>query len=273
MKIGLNRESIILVVCLLLGACSKVEQGEYSRSSQSGKQSFGYVENNIGACMSFFDLALRLNAYLELPEEQRDEWQESYFPGYRIEQDEAGSWMGLKGEDTVFTVHPDQLTLTTESAVWELDGCCEAYHGVLRITCTELRYWMLDVISVVNGAWTTEARLKVKYQGTEIPDNFNVGDWEISGSGKSILTETADSCQTELRFDLSAPVAKVADSKYLFHEGTVFMALKDSERQREEMVKAELRLLPDKGRKLQIYYMGNIYSYRDEPEFILNKDK
>ena len=265
MRTGLNITGVLFIFSLLWGACSKVEQGENYWNSQTGKQSFGVVENNIGACMSFFDLALRLNAYLELTEDQKNELQDLYFADYQLEQDEEGSWLGIKGADTVFTVKPDPSALTTESAVWELDGCCEAYQGVLRITCTEIRCWTLEVISVINGDWTTEACLKVKYQGAAIPTYFNEGDWNISGSGNSISMEAGDSEGVVVNFNVITPLVKIADSKYLFNEGAVFMALKDIEQQREEMIKAELKLLPDKGRKLQICCMGNVYSYTDDP--------
>ena len=52
----------------------------------------------------------------------------------------------------------------------------------------------------------------------------------------------------------------------------VFMTVKDSEQQRVEMVKAELHLLPKKGRHLKITYMGNVFSYSDEPDLIWEGD-
>lgn len=262
---------IILGFACFWGACSKIDQGEGNWNTQAGKQSFGNVENNIGACMSFFDLALRLNAYESLSEEQRSAWQDIYFPTYRLEQNEAGHWLGIKDADTVFTVKGDQLAMTTESSVWELDGCCEAYQGILKITCTGIRCWTLDVISVIYGNWMTEARLKVMYQGTEVPVSFREGDWLISGSGKNISLEK-DACEEILNFDFIEPLITVSDSKYLFNQGMVFMTVKDSEQQRVEMVKAELHLLPEKGRHLKITYMGNVFSYSDEPDFIWEGD-
>lgn len=258
---------IVLAFACFLGGCSEIDHGEDIWNHQAGRQSFENVENNIGACMSFFDLALRLNAYRNLPEEERGEWQDIYFPDYRLEQNESGHWLGIKDADTVFTVRGDQLSMTTESSVWELDGCCKTYQGVLKITCTGVRRWTLDVVSVVYGDWWTEARLKVMCQGMEVPVSFRDGDWWISGSGKSICMRD-DSCEETLDFELTEPLIAVSDSKYLFNQGTVFMTVNGLEQQRTETVKAELYSLPEKGHSLKITYMGNDFSYSYEPDLI-----
>ena len=84
MKNSCNFIVWIMVSVIILSACGKDEGYEFVGGNNAGKQSYDYLENNIAAFLSFFDLALRMNAYLELPEEEREEMQDTYFPDIRF---------------------------------------------------------------------------------------------------------------------------------------------------------------------------------------------
>lgn len=262
---------LLLVLCF--SACTKDDGYDYQQGYNTGKQSFEYTENNMAAFMSFFDLSLRMNAYLSLPEERREEMLDLYFPNYQVCRDEEGRWLGLKGQDTAFIVVPDDLLLTTETAVWKLSGCCEAYNGAMTVTCTGSRHWELEIFSSVNRGWVTDAHLKVHHQGELMPSTFNQGDWIVSGSGKSISEGIYSEGKKILHFEVAEPLIKIADSQYLFDKGILFMKVNDLWQQREETVKAELKAYAEKGRQLQITYKGEIYSYNDDAESTLFPNK
>lgn len=264
MKRKLFYISLCFLCTVILGSCTKEVGNEYQQGYNAGKQSFEYLENNMAAFLSFFDLSLRVNAYLETPEELRTEFENNYFPDYHIFQTEDSYWIGLKGQDTVFRVKSDDLSLTTEAAVWELDGCCDIYRGAVKVTCTGLRSWTLELCSVVNGIWCSDAQLKIQYQGETLPADFIHGDWMVSGAGQSV-SESYDEAggRTILNFEIAESLLKISSSRYLFDKGLLFMVIEDINDQSREIVKAELKSLPESGRQLRVTYKGEVYAYFD----------
>ena len=260
MKNNCNFIIWVMVSVIILSACGKDEGYEFAGGNHAGKQSYDYLENNIAACLSFFDLALRMNAYLELPEEEREELQDTYFPDYQVCRNDAGEWLGVKEQDTVFRIVADNLALTTESAEWKLDGCCDVYHGVVTIICTGLRNWTLEIAPVINGCWTSEAHFAITCQGEELPFDFNHGDWIIAGVGKSMTEEELGDI-SNMDFEIAESLVKNSDSKYLFDKGMLYIKIRDAGQFREEYVKAELKSVAGKGRQLQLTYKGDVYAY------------
>lgn len=256
---------VVLGISYLLGGCRKEDSYESSYEFNTGKQSFEHLENNMAAILSFFDLSLRMNAYLDWPEEEQAEALRECFPDYQIQLDEEGNWIGVKEQNTVFRVVTDGLDLTTETAVWKLDGCCEAYHGAMTIICTGWGNWTLETQCVINGVWKSEAYLRIKYQGEQMPVDFEQGDWVISGSGKSAIEEEGAEWENEwMRFEIGEHLAKLGGSRYLFDRGVLYLTLQNAEYERQEYVKAELKPLLEKGRQLQITYRGQEKIYSDE---------
>jgi len=248
-----------------LGGCGNEEGDDNSRGFHSGKQSFEDLENNMAAILSFFDLSLRMNAYLERPEEVEVETLPGCFPDYQIIRNDEGEWLGLKGQDTVFRVVTDGLALTMETAVWKLDGCCEAYHGVMTIVCTGLGTWTLETNSVVNGIWKSKAFLRVKYQGEHMPLDFNRGNWMISGNGESMIEDEEKEGNSEImRFEIGESLIKTGESKYLFDKGVLYLTVQNPDDERQELVKTELKSFSAGGRQLQITSRGVEKIYYDE---------
>ena len=265
---AMKRKLIYISLCflciLMLGSCTKEVGYEYQQGYNAGKQSFEYLESNMAAFLSFFDLSLRMNAYLEVPGELQPEVVSDYFPDYRVSRNENGDWIGLKGGDTVFRVAPDDLPLTTETAVWRLDGCCDVYDGAMKVTCTGSRSWTLELYSVVNGMWRSDAHLKIQYQGETLPTDFIHGDWIVSGSGQSVSDSYGEiEGQTILNFEVAESLMKISSSQYLFDKGVLFMVVEDIDDQRKEVIKAELKSLPESGRQLRVTYKGEVYAYFD----------
>lgn len=261
-----------VVLCVLMavlgGSCGKVDDSEHFKGSyNAGKQSFEYLENNMAAFMSFFDLAIRMNAYLEKPADEQEEVRNDYFQDYQIYEQEAGQWLGIKAGDTIFRVISDGLDIMTESSVWKFEGCCEAYKGAMTVICTGYRCWSLELASVVNGNWVSEAHLKVGCQSEHLPADFNGGDWIVSGAGKSVSEDCDENGgKMILDFEVAESLIKISHSKYLFDKGILFMGITDFERQREEVAKAEWRSTSGQGRLLKITYNNAVYQYNDESD-------
>lgn len=244
-----------------LCACSKDMGFDGQRGYNTGKQAFNDVENNMAVFMSFFDLSLRMNAYLHTPEEQRIEAEAYYFPEYQMYQLGENEWMGLKDLDTVFRIVKDDLAMTTETANWKIYSCDDGYKGTVSVVCSGPRSWQLDVRAVENRMWKSDAHLKIQYNGEQIPENFNQGDWTVSGSGESIADDDYE--KVKMGFEVAESLIRISNSRYLFDKGILFMKIKKEHEPAEHIIKANLRLLPDKNRDLQITYRGEIYSYID----------
>lgn len=255
---------LLLVLIMLLPGCGKEEFEERQGGNNGGKQSFEYFENNMAAFMSLFDLSLRMNMWLEMPEAKRLQAQDEYFPDYRICPAGESLWLGLQGQDTIFRIESDGLPLTMNTAVWKLKGCCDAFQGALTMTCTGLRTWSLELSLVKQGCWVSEAHLKIQSQSELMPADFNQGDWVISGQGQCISEDCDMSGETViLDFEMDESLARISGSKYLFDKGVIYLKMREPEREREETVKAVLRRLSDAGRQLRITWRGEVFSYND----------
>lgn len=264
---------LLWVSLIIMGACTKVDSLEhYSGSYNVGKQSFEYLENNMASLMSFFDLALRMDAFLEKAEEEPS-GENVCFLDYELMPGAEGQWLGVKAGDTVFSIASDGLDLTTESAVWRLKGERGVYRGEMTVTCTAYRTWTLEMESVVNGNWVSDAHLKVQCPGETLPVDFNGGDWMVSGSGMSVSwNDEYGGEKMILNFDIAESLIKISGSRYLFDKGTLFINISDLERQKKELAKAELKSIGH-GRQLKITYKNEVYLYNDEADFALSPVK
>lgn len=252
--------SAFVVVCFFLMAfligCGKEEGYDYHSGFYTGKQSFESLENNIASILSFFDLSLRMNAYLEQTEEERSDSMNRYFPNYQIVMDGEGNWLGLKEQDTIFKIITDDLALTTETAQWDIIGYETPYEGKITILCTNLRCWDFNVTAIENRGWISEADLKINYSGEGNPRNFNDGDWIVSGRGKSVAEH-----ESIMNFEIAESLIRFANSKYLFNRGMLYLQLKDLLSLKEEVVKVEMKSIMENDRSLQITCGGELYSY------------
>ncbi len=242
-------------------ACSKDMGWDSLRNYNAGKQAFNDVENNMAVFMSFFDLSLRMNAYLQIPEEGIIEAEAYYFPEYRISRLKEDEWAGLKDQDTVFRIVKDDLALTTETANWKIYSCDDMYKGAVSVVCSGPRSWQLGVKAVENRMWRSDAHLKIQYNGEQVPENFSQSDWTVSGAGESIAEDGSE--EVKMGFEVAESLIRMSGSRYLFDKGVLYMKIRREDMAAEEMIKADLRLLPGKKRDLQITYKGELYSYTD----------
>lgn len=245
----------LFVLVEVTSACSEEDGYDAHTGYQTGKQNYDYVESNMASLMSFWDLALRMNAYLTDLEKCGGEMRET-FPEYDLCRMSDQEWVGLKGQDTVFRIITDDLALTTETAEWKIIGYAPPYEGTVTIVCSNLRSWNFSVATVINRNWVSDAQLKIDYNSEGIPRNFYDGDWVVSGAGRSLAEDAS-----LLNFEIAESLIRFSDSRYLFDKGLLYLRLKDTFSRQEEIVKAEMKVLSDNNRSLQITYKGSVYSY------------
>lgn len=250
-----------LAIAITLTSCAKDEGYDNYQGYNVGKQSYDYMENNMAAMMSSFDLLLRMNAFLQISDEQKTEAEAYYFPEYQLTPIDENEWVGLKDQDTVFKIIKDDLTLTTETSCWKIFSCSKKSSGIVSVVCSGPRNWQLEVKAMGNQMWVSDAHLKIQYNGEEKPESFNQSDWNISGSGRSIAD---DNESTIIGFEVTESLGRFADSRYLFDKGVVYLKVKKENAEAEEVIKADLKPSSDNKRNLQITYKGEIFSYNEK---------
>lgn len=244
-----------VILLLSLNSCI-VEEGKQSYNYNSGKIAFGYMEENMVTMMAHFDIALRLNAYLSVPEEWREYIVKCYFPKYKILTDGEDQWIGVKQADTVFRIFTGNFALDQEGALWKY---VDRNTKETTISYSQADKWFLETGHTRKYYWVSNACFEIENTQSSYPKDFQNGDFMISGSGQSF--SSAD--KITLDFVIASPLHEVANNKILFNEGNVTIKAVDAELQLSELI--NVQLIPEKGqqRSLKIIYKGETYFYLD----------
>lgn len=247
-----------IILIFMMNSCV-LEHGDSSaiQSYNAGKQAFNYVEGNMADMLAKFDIALRLNAYLAAPEEEREQAEDRYFPEYKIRADKGNQWIGLFNGDTVFRISTGNCALNQEGGLWKYD---DRYTEETNITCLQAGKWLLETRDTQNYNWVSNARFEIETEHAACPENFQNSDFIVSGSGQSVSFRDKELI---LDFVIVEPMQKVASSKYLFSEGYLTIKAADTSLQLTEYISAQLTRLSDKQRLLRVVYKGETYSYSE----------
>lgn len=247
-----------ILLIFTLNACV-LEHGDLSaiQSYNAGKQAFNYVEGNMADMLAKFDIALRLNAYLATPEEERAQAEDRYFPEYKIRANGENQWIGLYNGDTVFRISTGEYVLNQEGTLWKYD---DRYTEETNITCLQAGKWLLETRDTQNYNWVSNARFEIETEHAACPENFQNSDFIVSGSGQSV---SYGDKEIILDFVIVEPMQKMASSKFLFSEGYLTIKATDTSLQLTEYISARLTQLSDRQRSLKIVYKGETYSYSE----------
>lgn len=252
---------MVLIFAGILPVACVIEHEDGYASKNGGKQAFSAYEDNMRELVSFVDLAIRMENYLSVPENERPNAEEIYFPDHKIRPAGEQAWAGLQARDTVFRIVTGGQSLFTEGAKWEVYG-----YGVLFapavLTCTGEQRIALEVEGCRGAVWTTDASLSFQCKQETVPENYYAGKWMISGSGKCVSeADYNNRNRILLGFEIIQPLEKDSRSKYIAENGEVSMLVKDLSLKREEKIKAEFKLLPDQSRLLKIFYKGKEHQF------------
>lgn len=257
-------ESLIWMGMILLpGACVIEHEDRYSNNYNGGEQAFDTYEDNLNILTSFLDLAIRMEHYLSVPEDERFDAEQKYFAEYKIRFVGEDEWAGLRARDTAFRIVTGGQSFETEGAVWKVRN----YEGVISpswatLTNTGEKNITLAVEACEVWRWATDAALEFRYEQESIPEDYYFGDWTISGSGECVSRMDEDEqARILLNFEIVRPLVKLAGISHVADEGEVSLLVHDTYLRQEEKVKATIESLSGSGRRVRIFYKGKEYQH------------
>lgn len=252
-----------VIVILLLGACVIEHEERNSSNYNGGERAFDVYEDNMKVLTSFLDLAIRMEHYLAVPEDERFDAEQKYFPEYKIRSVGEEEWVGLRARDTAFRIVTGGRSLGTEGAEWKV---CK-YEGVFFPSWVTLTYNETKNITLTVGGceawnWTIDAALQFQSEDEELPVNYYIGGWAIHGNGKCVSEKDQhEQPRILLDFEITQPLVKLAGADDVANEGEVALLVRDTYLQQEEKVKATIESLAGDGRWVNILYKGKEYRH------------
>lgn len=246
---------ILIFAGLLPSACVIEHHDSYRSGTNGGKQAFEAYENNMQFCESLLDLAIRMDRYLAVPENERTEAEDLLFPAYKIRPVGERGWVGMQNRDTVFRIITDGNSLFTEGTEWQV---CNA-----SLVCNGAKSFTLKVKGYRGPVWTTDAELQYQCMQDKNPGNYDAGEWMISGKGECASEpDYENKKRILLNFEITQALKKIAESKYVADQGKVALVVRDLYLQQEEKIKAEFDSSSGWERYLKITYKDRNYVYR-----------
>ncbi len=247
------------IIWLLAMSSCVIEHGDPSSYQyyNAGRQAFKEIEGNITAMMEQFDIALRLNAYLATPTEERETAEDRYFPECKIRPNGLSQWIGLNNGDTVFRISTGNYLLDQERSTWKYT---DRNTEETNITSSGNGKWILETNRTQNSYWCSDARFEIGSSLQAYPQNFENNDFTVSGSGQcsSYWNENIT-----MDFEITAPLHKLNGSQSFFIEGSLDIQAIDKDLELSERIEVRLSSLPDQQRSLKVYYKGETFSYTE----------
>ncbi len=247
-----------LIWIWIASSCVWEKADEYNWRNNAGKQAFDYVESQVSLGIWYYDMALKLNAYLSVPPEHRPQAEDFYFPEYKIRPGEENEWLGIRDEQIVFKIRTDGRSLHAAKALWKVCRYEGEARGEMRIESQGAGKWEIKTGELNTGPWVSMFILEIENAGEGIPESFLSGHFLVTGSGKSI-TQWGE--KIKMDFETVGSMRHLPGSRYIFNEGIWDIRAWNPEERIEAVIRGELTILPGDKRSLRIVYKGREYFY------------